>query len=123
MGRVVQTVSNLGTNELTRNSFKLTEGILYSVAFNGGNRLFHRFLNWIELGIYTEGSSGVVAATVLVSGKIGPIGSIGWTGRHPVSTDDLLYVDSWGQWQALPTLSWYILKPDPNLSSMQVLDA
>lgn len=123
MGLVTQTIKEPGTNELTRTTFPLTEGILYSAAFHGGSSLFARYLNWVEFGLLPDGSDIKGVGTVLASGRIANIGSLGWTGRHPISTDDLIYIDTWGQWTVRPKISFYILKPDPNLSSMQVLDA
>lgn len=123
MGQLTYELVGPGTNELTRNTFATTEGILYSVSFRSSHVAFKRFINWVEIGVVSYGASPEVAAAVLCNGHLGPIGSIGWSGRFPLSTDDMIYVDTWGQWTANPTVSMTIFKPDPNKSSMEVLDA
>lgn len=100
-----------------------TEGILYSVSLVGHTTAYPLIYNWAEIGIIGPADDNSQILAILTNGQFGPVGGLGWTGRHPVTTDDRLYVDIYGLSTDQFKLSYLILQPDPNKTSMEVLDA
>jgi hypothetical protein len=123
MGYIQADITPVLSFSRERHIVEITEGILYSVLLSGQIPEWPRHQSWGEIGIIGETDADTAIHAVFCSGQFAAIGRLAWTGRHPIVTGDRLYVDIYGISSSTFRLAALILQPDPNLNSMQVLDA
>lgn len=124
MGILSRTITTTATSwQQNVDSFEIFEGILYSVTLlplvgdTEGSDAF------AEISIMDGAESVSHRSASLVSGYFGSINPLGWTGRHPIITENRIAVVWRAEPDALFKLQWLQLMPSADLSSKQVLDA
>jgi len=123
MGYVQHDIQPAVNFEIERFNFPIPEGILYSLLIFIPEKISDREQDFAEIGIMSEVDDLASPLAVLCSGQFGSTGSLAWTGRHPIVTDNFLFVRLAGKTYVHYRLSYLFLKPSEKKTSMEVLDA
>jgi hypothetical protein len=124
MGQIAQTLaytSISGTLQLF--TFELSEGILYSAAVIPSGSSVEPTEAYAEIGIMHAGNTANHIVAVLSNAYLGSPNRLGWTGRHPIVTDDRIYVQLAAVINTDFRLTWLQFMPSADLNAKQTLDA
>lgn len=104
-------------------SWDISEGILYAINAQIYSGTLSPNAGWIEVAILDTVDSFANNTNTLISGPIGNLGPICWTGRQPVVTEDRIGVRISAPTGTTVSIAWLQLMPSADLNAKQTLDA
>ena len=124
MGQISQTLKITGVSgALHLFTFALSEGLIYSAAVIPTGDSVEPTEAYAEIGIMHNGNTANDIVAVLANSYVGTTNRLGWTGRHPIVTEDLIYVQISATIHSEFRLTWLQFMPSSDKTSKEVLDA